>query len=52
MFALLSHMCLDWFGYVNHMQDGQIPKDVLHGELATGPRPAGRPVLHFKDICK
>ena len=23
-----------------------------HGELATGSRPAGRPVLRYKDVCK
>jgi hypothetical protein len=34
------------------MQDGCIPKDMLYGELATGNRPAGRPVLRYKDVCK
>ncbi len=34
------------------MQDGQIPKDMLYDVLATGSRPAGRPVLHYKDVCK
>ena len=25
---------------------------MLYGELATGARPAGRPTLRFKDVCK
>nr|XP_032827065.1 uncharacterized protein LOC116952123 [Petromyzon marinus] len=32
--------------------DGRIPKDVLYGELASGTRATGRPVLRFKDVCK
>ena len=43
---------LRWLGHVHRMGDGRIPKDVLYGELATGHRPAGRPALHFKDVCK
>ena len=34
------------------MEDRRIPKDILHGELSTGTRPARSPTLHFKDICK
>ena len=34
------------------MEDGSIPKDMLYGELATGSRPAGRPTLRYKDVCK
>ena len=30
----------------------RIPKDILYGELATGTRPIGRPILCFKDVCK
>ena len=29
-----------------------MPKDMLYGELATGSRPAGRPTLRYKDVCK
>ena len=25
---------------------------MLYGELATGLRPAGRPTLRYKDVCK
>ena len=34
------------------MEDGRIPKDILYGQLALGRRPAGRPMLRFKDVCK
>ena len=52
MFALLSQRRLRWLGHVSRMDDGRIPKDLLYGELATGPRPTGRPTLRFKDVCK
>ena len=52
MFALLNQRFLHWLGHVSCMQDGQIPKDVLYGEFATGSTPAGRPVHHFKGVCK
>ncbi|XP_076035317.1 uncharacterized protein LOC143021601 [Oratosquilla oratoria] len=38
--------------HVRRMDDVQIPKDIMYGELITGFRPAGRPVLRYKDICK
>ena len=49
---LLCQRRLRWLGHVHCMGDGRIPKDVLYRELATGHRPAGRPALHFKDVCK
>ena len=54
MFAILSQKRLCWLGHVRCMHDGRILKDihVLYGELATGSRPAGRPVLRYKDVCK
>ena len=52
MFALLSQRRLRWLGHVSRMEDGRIPKDMLYGELATGTRPAGRPVLRYKDVCR
>ena len=52
VFAILSQKRLRWLGHARRMQDGRIPKDILYVELATGSRPAGRPVLRYKDICK
>jgi len=52
MFALLTQRRLRWLGHVSRMDDGRIAKDVLYGELATGSRPAGRPVLRYKDVVK
>ena len=38
---------------VCRMEDGRIPKDLLHGELVIGTRPiTGRPQLRYKDTCK
>ena len=34
------------------MEDGQIPKDVLYGELTSGQRSTGCPQLRYKDTCK
>ena len=34
------------------MQDGQISKDVLYGELTSGQRSTGHPQLRYKDACK
>ena len=52
LFALLSQRRLCWYGHVRRMKDGRIPKDTLYGELATGTRPTGMPILRFKDVCK
>ena len=52
MLAILSQRRLRWLGHVCRMDDGRIPKDILYGELATGTRPTGRPVLRYKDVCK
>ncbi|XP_037774604.1 uncharacterized protein LOC119571296, partial [Penaeus monodon] len=52
MFVLLTQRRLRWLGHVRRMDDGRIPKDILFGELATGSRPTGRPLLRFKDVCK
>ena len=49
---LLCQCRLCWLGHVHCMGDGRIPKNVLYGGPATGYRPAGRPVLRFKDVCK
>ena len=50
--AILSQKRLRCLGHVRRMQDGRIPKNILCGELATGSRPARRPVLRYKDVCK
>ena len=34
------------------MEDGRIPKDIFHCELAFGKRSVGRPQLRYKDVCK
>ncbi|XP_062591527.1 uncharacterized protein LOC134253020 [Saccostrea cucullata] len=52
LFALLSQRRLRWLGHVSRIDNGRIPKDVLYGELATGSRPTGRPVLRYKDVLK
>ena len=52
VFAILSQKRLRCLGHVRRMKDGRIPKDTLYGELATGSRPAGGPVLRYKDVCK
>ena len=50
--ALLTQRRLRWLGHVRRMNDGRMPKDILYGELETGTRPTGRPMLRFKDVCK
>ena len=52
MYTLLKQRRLRWLGHVVRMADGQIPKDLLYGELVQGHRPRGRPQLRYKDICK
>ena len=52
MYTLLRQSRLRWLGHVRRMEDGQIPKDILYGELATGQRSVGRPQLRYKDVCK
>ena len=52
VYALLTKRRLRWLRHVSRMEYGRIPKDVLYCELVTGTRPAGRPLLRFKDVCK
>ena len=52
MFTLLAQRRLLWLGHVSRIEDGRILKDMLYGELATGSRPAGWPVLLYTDVCK
>ena len=41
-----------WLGHVHRMEPDRLPKQVLYGELWEGARRVGRPLLHFKDVCK
>ena len=52
MYTLLRQSWLCWLGHVCHMEDGQIPKDILYRELASGQRGIGCPQLRYKDACK
>ena len=52
IFNILKSRRLRWLGHLYRMQDGRLPKDVLYGELASGTRRRGRPLLRFKDACK
>ena len=52
IFSILTSRRRRCFGHVARMEDGGIPRDMLYGELATGSRPAGRPTLRYKDVCK
>ena len=39
-------------GHLRRMPHGRLPKDILYGELCTGSRPRGQPMLRFKDVAK
>ena len=51
-YTLMKQRCLRWLRHVVRMADGQIPKDLLYGELVQGNCPRGRPQLRFKDLYK
>ena len=52
IFSLLSQRRLRWLGHVYRMDAKRIPRNMLYGQLATGSRRTGRPLLRFKDACK
>ena len=52
MFSILGKRRIRWLCHVARMEDGRKPKDILYGELATDSRPAGKPTLRYKDVCK
>ena len=52
LYTILKQRCLHWLGHVSCVEEGQIPKDFLYEELATGMRSTGIPQLCFRDICK
>ena len=52
MFTVLRQRRLRWLGHVCRMADGRISNDILYGELTSGKRKKGRPLLRYKDTCK
>ena len=52
MHLLLYKWCLQWLRPVYQMEDGHIPKDILHSQLTTGSWSVGCPLLCYKDVCK
>ncbi|XP_063590147.1 uncharacterized protein LOC134767028 [Penaeus indicus] len=52
MFYILKARRMRWLGHLRRMNDGRLPKDILYGELSSGQRQRGRPVLRFKDCAK
>ena len=49
---VVRKMQLRWAGHVARMSDDRIPKQLLFGELTTGTRTVGRPLLRWKDSLK
>ena len=43
---------LRWTGHVLRMNSKRLPRQILYGELKTGRRPIGRPLLPFNDTFK
>ena len=43
-----KYLRLGWLGHVERMEDGRIPKKILHGRVY-GDRRRGRPRLHWID---
>ena len=43
---------LRWCGHLTRMSDGRLPKAVFYGQLASGVRPLGRPLLRFRNSLK
>ena len=46
----LTHLW--WCGHVARMSDQRTPAAIFFGELSSGSRPVGRPLLRFKDVIK
>lgn len=52
MYTTLNLIHMSWFGHVMRIDNGQIPKDFLYGEVVQVTHPISRHQLHYKDICK
>lgn len=52
MYTMLNPINKPWFGHVMRIDNGQIPKDFLYGEVVQVTHPISRPQLRYKDICK
>lgn len=50
--SMLKQRCLHWLGHIVMMENDNILKEILYGELLHGKHPTGRPQLCFKDVCK
>ena len=49
---IVRKMKLPWAGHVTRMSDDRIAKQFLFGEITTGTRTVGHPLLHGKDPLK
>ena len=50
--ALFIKTLLHWLEHISRMEDHQLPKIALYGELATGHSDRGTPLKKFKDLLK
>ena len=50
--CFLMQSQLRWAGHVLRMEGDRIPKQLMYGELNSGQRNVGRPLLRFKDKLK
>ena len=50
--TIVRKMQLWWAGHVARKSDDRIPKQLLFGELTTGARTVGRPLMCWKDSFK
>ena len=50
--AIIIASQLRWVGHIARMPDERIPKRVFYGQLSSGQRSRGRPLLRYKDRLK
>ena len=48
----LIQRLIRWLGHVHCMESDHLPRQVLYRELREGAQCTGRPIPHFKDVCK